>query len=230
MLEQTLSKILEKLSQYEDLIVLGEVKGNLFPIEITKIENLSRTIINIFYYKRYCKLGLDNFIIEDMLYSKDNLKSILDLIIHEIKRKIYGSIGLPEISYSLDYSNSPEHYMFINKCENISRPYTAAEFKKQFLEARCGLFKGILFKLNENTERRILTTYINGIGYNKKDICIYGKIYNPGKALVLNLDYIRPIHQNSSLTCDFSLYWGGLDMRKPKKYTKTQVCYGLTNL
>lgn len=230
MLEQTLSKILEKLSQHEDLIVLGEVNGNLFPVEVTEIKNLSRTIINIYYYKRYCSLDLDEFILEDMLYSKDNLENTIELIIHEINRKIYGGIGLPEISYSLDYSNSPKYYMFIDKCENISRPYTISEFKKQFLEAKCGLFEKILFKLNENTERRILTTYINGIGYNKKDICIYGKIYNPGEALVFNLDYIRPIHQNSSsLTCDFSLYWGGLDKRKPKKYTKTQVCYGLAN-
>lgn len=78
-------------------------------------------------------------------------------------------------------------------------------------------------------DNTIMTTFINGIGLNKKKINLDNIEIEiqPGKALVINIDNITTYTTNlfnavEQSCCDFSIYCG-LDRKSPMKYTKATL-------
>lgn len=70
----------------------------------------------------------------------------------------------------------------------------------------------------------LFTTYINGVGFNKKELHINDTNFEKGEALVINMDITNKLPQGS--ICDFSLNWGSF-RKKPAKLNK--YLYARTN-
>lgn len=212
MTELNFINLVDKFRLPKDLIVLGEAKGRLFPVRLAPTCLESRVIISIYYYKNYCKQPLDQFVKNNSSEtSTSDLHNFLNIVTHDLNKKIYGSIGLPEISYSTEYSKEPENIKCISEYSDILR---LDEFLSTFNTSLNTLF----FELQESTGK-IMTTFINGIGLNKRKLYTRLGEYGPGEALVINTDYTRPICFNNNNCCDFSLDWGNLIKRKPNKYS-----------
>ncbi len=70
----------------------------------------------------------------------------------------------------------------------------------------------------------LFTTYINGIGFNKKELLVNDTNFEKGGTLVFNMDITNKLPQDS--ICDFSLNWGSF-RKKPAKLNK--YLYARTN-
>ena len=77
---------------------------------------------------------------------------------------------------------------------------------------------------NNSGKKEIFTSYINGIGYNKRDIIFNDQIIPKGKAIIVNTDYLR-VHDMRftdmirTSICDFSFFMG-CDRKPLAKYNK----------
>lgn len=77
---------------------------------------------------------------------------------------------------------------------------------------------------NDKGRKEIFTSYINGIGYNKRDIILNDQIIPKGKAVIINTDYLR-VHDTRftdmirTSICDFSIFMG-CDRKPLVKYNK----------
>lgn len=194
----------------EDTWVLGEYKENIFPLSIKEIKTESIKPGPMLKYLYPVKNGFFRqgelcIVSQPGLWPAEITTDTRDFGLQDI------GDSLPPSIYALCRCNKLS-LNFKELVEYFSKLPTSTINYNYSSELYLGL------------RNDLFTTYMNGVGFNKKELYINDTNFEKGEALVFNMDITNKLPQGS--ICDFSLNWGSF-RKKPAKLNK--YLYARTN-
>lgn len=194
----------------ENTWILGEYKEDIFPLSIKEINTESIEPRPMLKYLYLIKNRL--FRQEEICILRQGLWSMeITTDIRDFGLQYRGDSLLPPSIYALCRCNKlsinfKELVEYFSKLPTLTIDYNYSS----------ELYLGL--------SNDLFTTYINGVGFNKKELYINDTNFKKGEALVFNMDITNKLPQES--ICDFSLNWGSF-RKKPAKLNK--YLYARTN-